>query len=84
MTWHAQAPARDRGALGRGHHAILDTADKMAEISARPMKKVPALRAKLVVNLFFENSTRTRSSFEIAEKRPERRHPQLLARAPPP
>lgn len=48
---------------------ILDTADKMAEISARPMKKVPALRAKLVVNLFFENSTRTRSSFEIAEKR---------------
>ncbi len=49
--------------------AILDTADKMAEISSRPMKKVPALRAKLVVNLFFENSTRTRSSFEIAEKR---------------
>ena len=49
--------------------AILDTAEKMAEISARPMKKVPALRSKLVVNLFFENSTRTRSSFEIAEKR---------------
>lgn len=48
---------------------ILDTAEKMAEISARPMKKVPALRSKLVVNLFFENSTRTRSSFEIAEKR---------------
>lgn len=48
---------------------ILDTADRMAEISARPLKKVPALRAKLVVNLFFENSTRTRSSFEIAEKR---------------
>jgi len=48
---------------------LLDTADKMAEISARPLKKVPALRAKLVVNLFFENSTRTRSSFEIAEKR---------------
>jgi aspartate carbamoyltransferase catalytic subunit len=48
---------------------ILDTAEKMAEISARPVKKVPALRSKLVVNLFFENSTRTRSSFEIAEKR---------------
>ncbi len=48
---------------------VLDTAEKMAEISARPLKKVPALRAKLVVNLFFENSTRTRSSFEIAEKR---------------
>ncbi len=48
---------------------ILDTAEKMAEIADRPLKKVPALRGKLVVNLFFENSTRTRSSFEIAEKR---------------
>jgi aspartate carbamoyltransferase catalytic subunit len=48
---------------------ILDTAEKMKEISARPIKKVPALRGKLIVNLFFENSTRTRSSFEIAEKR---------------
>jgi len=48
---------------------ILDTAEKMAEVSHRPMKKVPALRGKLVVNLFFETSTRTRSSFEIAEKR---------------
>ncbi len=48
---------------------ILDTAEKMAQISDRPIKKVPALRSKLVVNLFFENSTRTRSSFEIAEKR---------------
>ncbi len=48
---------------------ILDTAGKMAEVSKRPLKKVPVLRGKLVVNLFFENSTRTRSSFEIAEKR---------------
>src|SRR5512135_2749581 len=48
---------------------VLDTAEKMAQISERPIKKVPALRSKLVVNLFFENSTRTRSSFEIAEKR---------------
>ncbi len=48
---------------------ILDTAEKMSEISFRPIKKVPALRGKLVVNLFFEPSTRTRSSFEIAEKR---------------
>jgi aspartate carbamoyltransferase catalytic subunit len=48
---------------------ILDTAEKMSEVSRRPLKKVPALRGKLVVNLFFENSTRTRSSFEIAEKR---------------
>lgn len=48
---------------------LLDTAEKMAEVSRRPLKKVPALRGKLVVNLFFESSTRTRSSFEIAEKR---------------
>ncbi len=48
---------------------ILDTADAMKEIGSRPIKKVPALRGKTVVNLFFEPSTRTRTSFEIAEKR---------------
>ena len=48
---------------------ILDTADAMTEIASRPIKKVPALRGKTVVNLFFEPSTRTRTSFEIAEKR---------------
>ena len=48
---------------------ILDTADVMQEIASRPIKKVPALRGKTVVNLFFEPSTRTRTSFEIAEKR---------------
>lgn len=48
---------------------ILDTADAMKEIALRPIKKVPALRGKTVVNLFFEPSTRTRTSFEIAEKR---------------
>jgi aspartate carbamoyltransferase catalytic subunit len=48
---------------------ILDTADAMQEIASRPIKKVPALRGKTVVNLFFEPSTRTRTSFEIAEKR---------------
>ncbi len=48
---------------------ILDTAVAMKEISSRPIKKVPALRGKTVVNLFFEASTRTRTSFEIAEKR---------------
>ena len=48
---------------------ILDTADVMQEIATRPIKKVPALRGKTVVNLFFEPSTRTRTSFEIAEKR---------------
>ncbi len=48
---------------------ILDTADSFKEISERPVKKVPALRGKTVVNLFFEPSTRTRTSFELAEKR---------------
>jgi aspartate carbamoyltransferase catalytic subunit len=48
---------------------ILDTAESFREVSERPVKKVPTLRGKTVVNLFFEASTRTRSSFEIAEKR---------------
>ncbi len=48
---------------------ILDTADEMAKIAERPIKKVPALRGKTVVNLFMEPSTRTRFSFEVAEKR---------------
>jgi aspartate carbamoyltransferase catalytic subunit len=48
---------------------ILDTADALREVSDRPVKKVPALRGKTVINLFFEPSTRTRSSFEVAEKR---------------
>ena len=47
---------------------ILDTADGLKEILDRPIKKVPALRGKTVVNLFYEASTRTRSSFEIAER----------------
>jgi len=48
---------------------VLDTAEAMKEVATRPIKKVPALRGKTVVNLFFEPSTRTRTSFEIAEKR---------------
>jgi len=48
---------------------ILDTTEAMREIGQRPIKKVPTLRGKTVVNLFFEPSTRTRTSFEIAEKR---------------
>lgn len=48
---------------------ILDTAESFREISLRPIKKVPALRGKTVVNLFFEPSTRTRTSFELAAKR---------------
>jgi aspartate carbamoyltransferase catalytic subunit len=48
---------------------ILDTAVAMKEIGGRAIKKVPTLRGRTVVNLFFEPSTRTRTSFEIAEKR---------------
>ena len=48
---------------------ILDTAEAMQEVGTRAIKKVPALRGQTVVNLFFEASTRTRTSFEIAEKR---------------
>ena len=47
---------------------ILDTAEALREILDRPIKKVPALRGKTVINLFYEASTRTRSSFEIAER----------------
>lgn len=48
---------------------LLDTADSFREILDRPIKKVPSLRGKTVVNLFYEPSTRTRVSFEIAAKR---------------
>ena len=50
-------------------YRVLDTAVAMREIGERPIKKVPTLRGKTVVNLFYEASTRTRTSFEIAEKR---------------
>ncbi len=48
---------------------ILDTADSFIEVGARSIKKVPLLRGRTVVNLFFEASTRTRSTFELAAKR---------------
>ncbi|HPI54687.1 MAG TPA: aspartate carbamoyltransferase catalytic subunit [Chitinophagaceae bacterium] len=48
---------------------IFRTADKFKEILKRPIKKVPSLRDTTIVNLFYENSTRTRISFELAEKR---------------
>ena len=48
---------------------ILDSAESFVEVSKRPIKKVPTLRGRTVLNLFFEPSTRTRSSFELAEKR---------------
>src|SRR5215203_5297678 len=70
-----EKPYRRRDLLGiRGLSAddingILDTAENFREIDTREIKKVPALRGKTVINLFFENSTRTRTSFELAAKR---------------
>ncbi|HEY4331445.1 MAG TPA: aspartate carbamoyltransferase, partial [Ilumatobacteraceae bacterium] len=52
-----------------GLRAMLDLSDHMSEINRRPIPKVPALRGKTVVSLFFEDSTRTRLSFETAAKR---------------
>jgi aspartate carbamoyltransferase catalytic subunit len=66
---------RSRHLLGIEHlerdeiDLILDTALAMKEVGTRPIKKVPTLRGRTVVNLFFEASTRTRMSFELAEKR---------------
>lgn len=50
-------------------HLILNTADQFKEVINRPIKKVPSLRDLTICNLFFENSTRTRLSFELAQKR---------------
>ena len=55
----------DRGAIER----VLDRAESFAEVSGREIKKVPALRGRTIVNLFYEASTRTSSSFELAAKR---------------
>ena len=48
---------------------IFDTADKFKEVLQRPIKKVPSLRHMTIANVFFENSTRTKLSFELAQKR---------------
>src|SRR6476646_724530 len=55
----------DRDAIER----IVTQAERFAEVSDRDIKKVPALRGRMVLNLFYEASTRTRSSFELAAKR---------------
>src|SRR5438270_3503412 len=47
---------------------VLDTAEAMSDVLARPVRKAPALRGKMVVNCFYEASTRTRVSFEVAAK----------------
>ncbi|MCH2109211.1 MAG: aspartate carbamoyltransferase, partial [Polyangiaceae bacterium] len=49
--------------------SLLKTAESFLEITRRPIRKVPTLRGKTVLNVFFENSTRTRTSFELAGKR---------------
>ena len=54
---------------GHDIQLIIDTAYKFKEVLDRPIKKVPSLNGKTIVNLFFENSTRTRISFELAQKR---------------
>lgn len=58
-----------QGVCAEDIRTILDNAKQFREILERPIKKVPSLRGLTVVNLFFENSTRTRTSFELAEKR---------------
>src|SRR5207253_9676445 len=58
---------RELGAAEITH--LLDTAETFRDVSRREIKKVPALRGRTVINLFFEPSTRTRTSFEIAAKR---------------
>ena len=58
-----------RDLLPEDIHLILDTAKQFKEVLQRPIKKVPSLRDVTIVNLFYENSTRTRISFELAEKR---------------
>ena len=75
MTTAAATALRSRHLLGIADlspddiYRVLDTAEAMREIGERPIKKVPTLRGKTIVNLFYEPSTRTRTSFEIAEKR---------------
>jgi aspartate carbamoyltransferase catalytic subunit len=58
-----------RGLSGQEITHLLDTAETFRDVSRREIKKVPALRGRTVINLFFEASTRTRTSFEIAAKR---------------
>lgn len=70
-------------------YQILDTARAFEDVNKRAIKKVPALRGRTIVNLFLEPSTRTKSSFELAEKRlsadsfPWAAPPLLSSRASP-
>ena len=66
MTQHLLSIGRPRAATRST--SILETAAEMHDVQRREVKKLPTLRGRTVVNLFFEDSTRTRSSFEIAGK----------------
>jgi len=69
MSWHRKHLLTLEELKGEEILHILDTAESFKEVSTRSIKKVPALRGKVVVNLFFEPSTRTRISFGLAAKR---------------
>lgn len=69
VTWNRKDLLGLRDLSREEIELVLQTAKSFQEISLRPVKKVPALRGKTVANLFFEPSTRTRVSFELAEKR---------------
>lgn len=69
MQWTRQDLLGLRELSAEEIRLVLETSASFREISLRPIKKVPALRGKTVVNLFFEPSTRTRTSFELAAKR---------------
>ncbi|MCK4598093.1 aspartate carbamoyltransferase, partial [bacterium] len=69
MKWQSRHLLGLEGVSAEEIRLILDTAGSFKEILERPIKKVPALRGITVANLFFEPSTRTRFSFELAEKR---------------
>ena len=69
MVWKRRHLLGIRYLEPREINTILDQAENFAEISTREIKKVPALMGRTIINLFFEPSTRTRTSFELAEKR---------------
>jgi aspartate carbamoyltransferase catalytic subunit len=69
MEWRRSSLLGLAGVSAEEITHILDTAESLREISRRPIKKVPTLRGRLVINFFYEPSTRTRTSFELAAKR---------------
>lgn len=68
-SWHRHHILSLDGFTVEEYNTVLQTAASFQEVLSRPTKKVPALQGKVVANLFFEPSTRTRSSFELAAKR---------------